>query len=208
MSIVARVERAWGGRKPGAGETAVLIVGTRLLQQCLTALLERQAGVAVVGACRGDEAVAMATERSPDVVLMTLPAHGRPAVSDLRALGRLRPAPRIVALGRQLSREQITAALELGLHACVSEEDGSEPLIEAVLQRRPAHVAVAPSLTPREREVLALIAQAKSEPQIARQLGLSAKTVHVHRTSMMRKLRVHNAIALVRQAIRLGLVDP
>jgi DNA-binding NarL/FixJ family response regulator len=63
-------------------------------------------------------------------------------------------------------------------------------------------------LTPRERDVLRLIAQGKTELEIGRELGVSPKTVHTHRTSIMSKLEVHNGIALVRRAIRLGLAEP
>ena len=215
---------------PGAVGTAMMIVGTRLLQQSLAALLERQAGVTVVGSCSTAEAVALATERSPDVVVMELRAAGRPALSQVSALMRLRPAPRLIIVGRDVSPQAVTTVVDLGVDACVSEEDGGEQLVAAldavrrserhigpmiceVLQRPgdqsdpDQHDLARVQLTPREREVLTLIAQAKTERQIATYLGLSPKTVHTHRTSMMHKLGVHNVIALVRRAVRLGLAD-
>ena len=208
-----------------------MIVGTRLLQQSLAALLERQARVTVVGCCSTAEAVAMATERSPDVVVMELRAGGRPVLSQLPALKRLLPAPRLIIVGRDVSPHAVTTAVDLGVDACVSEEDGGEqlvaaldavrrserhigPMISEVLQRGgeqfadpDEHDLARVQLTPREREVLTLIAEAKTERQIATHLGVSPKTVHTHRTSMMHKLGVHNVIALVRRAVRLGLAD-
>jgi len=208
-----------------------MIVGSRLLQESLAALLEREGGVAVVGLCSPAEAVAMARERSADVVVMELPARGRPAPSYVPALLKLEPALPVILIGRGVSGEELRAALELGVDACVSEEGGSEQLMRAMeaVRRSERYVGsvvsetierraeagvdaedgevVAVSLTPREREVLALIAQAKTERQIAGELGVSPKTVHTHRTSIMHKLRVHNVIALVRRAVRLGLAE-
>ena len=207
------------------GDMAVMIVGSRLLQQSLAVLMERMAGVAVLGGCRADEAVAMASDRLPDVVVIEGPAGGRPSLSHMAALTKLRPAPQVILVGRDPSREYIAAALELGVQACVSDEGGTEQLIKAFDAVRRSRRYVGPiirdilqpraggdggtgtSLTRRETEVLVLIADGKTELQIARELGLSPKTVHTHRTSIMSKLAVHNVTTLVRRAIRLGLVD-
>lgn len=213
------------------GETSVIIVGPRLLQEGLTALLEQRAGVRIAGTCRTGEALAMTSERSPDVVVMELPPQGDQALVELRALAKLRPPPRVIVVGDYCTRERITAALEAGVDACVSTEGGNEelvqgldavqraqrfigPFVSEILMRRREATGVGGEttgergrLSTREGEVLALIAKGKTEREIAKQLGLSPKTVHTHRTSIMKKLGAHNVIGLVRRAIELGLVQ-
>jgi len=209
----------------GAG-TRVMIVGTRLLQQGLAALLGRRPGFTVVGECEAPQVAAMASARSPEVVLMES-AAGRPGLSYVPAVKNLRPSPRVVVIGRGLSRDEILAVVALGVDGCVSEDGGIEEILEALdaVCRRERYLGPViadglrhaarstrreqrtATLTPRERQVLALIAHGRTGPEIARLLGLSPKTVHAHRTSIMTKLGVHSAVALVRRAIRLGLAD-
>ena len=205
----------------------------------LAVLLERNV-MAVVGTCGADEALAMVRERHPEVVVVDVPGRERPILSYLPHLTSLRPAPRVVCVCRDPSRADVTAALALGVDACVSEQAGSAQLLAALEAVRRAEKYIAPDvldastpdsrlpadgagrndgaagdppggpvhLTPRERDVLRLIAQGKTEHEIGRELGVSPKTVHTHRTSIMSKLDVHNGIALVRRAIRLGLAEP
>ena len=224
-----------------AERTAVMVVGTRLRQESLALLLEHEAGITVVCACNAEEALAMASERSPDVIVMETAAYGRPTLSSLPALMKLQRVPRIILIGRDVLRDYITAAVELGVDACVSEEDGGEQLINALdavrrseryigpiisdtLECRPEVAPVEESgagngngngngngangvmkLTPREREVLELILQGRTERQVGRHLGRSPKTVHAHRTRIMKKLGAHNVVDLLRSALRLGL---
>ena len=75
-------------------------------------------------------------------------------------------------------------------------------------QPSPTDLPGSPALTPREREVLALIAQGKTSREIAQQLGNSFKTISCHRTRIMEKLDAHNAADLTRAAIRIGLIEP
>ena len=196
-----------------------------MLQEGVAALLERQPTLIVVATCPERDAVEIAAVRSPEIVVMEFPGGRRLSLSYVPALTGLRPAPRVVLLARAASRQEIMAASDLGVDACVSEEGGTEQLLLAlaavcrseryidlmnhVRVRSPPgeRGSIVPTLTRRERDVLALIAQANTERQIARLLGLSPKTVHVHRTSIMKKFAVHNVIALVRRAIRLGLVE-
>ena len=65
-----------------------------------------------------------------------------------------------------------------------------------------------PALTPRQRQVLVLIAEGKSTKEIAKELGVSFKTAAAHRTNLMQKLNIHNLAHLVRYAIRHGLLEP
>ena len=90
-------------------QTAVMIVGTGLLQQSLAVLLERH-GMAVVGTCGADEALAMVRERRPEVVVVDMPGRERPILSYLPHLTSMRPAPRVICVCRDPSRADLTAA--------------------------------------------------------------------------------------------------
>ena len=213
--------------------SSVLVVGPRLMQEAFAALLARHSAVEAIATASMQEAVGTAKRLTPEVVLMELPAQSRGTVRILRALANLRRPPHvIVVVGDACTRSDVTTAIDAGAHACVSYDGGSEQLVDALdavrngerylgpmvarLIMAAAGTAqagphtpgdVAERLTARERQVLALIGQGKTEREIARELGLSPKTVHTHRTSIMSKLRVHNVIALVRRALQLGLVD-
>jgi len=155
--------------------------------------------------------------------------EGAPSGPTVTALQALRPAPRIVVLGAPMVRDDVVTAVALGVEGYVSEDDGADQLVEALnavrrserylsptpsrlLERRPGPTqsdagATTAELTAREREVLELIVQGKTERQIAQQLDRSPKTVHAHRTRIMKKLDAHNAISLFLAARRLGLIE-
>jgi DNA-binding NarL/FixJ family response regulator len=201
-----------------------MVVGAALFQDALATLLERRLDAAMGRAGAAPEAIALARKTSPEIVLVELTPDGR-LLPLLRALGRLRPVPRTILISNHATAETIQAGIEAGAQACISTEGGSAELMKAldavrenqryigpmisglVMQSRlPPVPGLAAELTGRERQVLALVAQGQTERQIAKQLGLSPRTVHTYRTSLMSKLRVHNVIALVRRALDLGLV--
>jgi len=207
-----------------------MIVGTRLLQQGVTALLRQRGDITVVGACSPSEAVAFAREHAPDIAVVQLHTATETALACLPDLHNLQRAPRTIAIARHDRPADVAAAVSLGVEAWVAEEGGTDELLKALdaVRRRVRYVGplfsellkphppAAParpverldvSLTPREREVLALIAQGESDPEIARRLGRSPRTIHTHRTKLMQKLGVHNAIGLFRRAVQLGLVE-
>ncbi len=218
-------------RVPAGGR--VVIVGSRLRQQALATLLaERGDEFETVGTASRYEAVVVARRLAPDIVLADLTLSSPDELSLLRALTRLRPAPRVVVICACHTRGQVKETIDAGVDACISEEGGSDELFHALRAVRNGERYFGPlvvdlimtraeatpaetggpkndgeRLSPRERELLALIVQGKVDAEIARQLGLSPKTVHNHRTSIMRKLGVHNAVALVRRAIQFGLVQ-
>jgi DNA-binding NarL/FixJ family response regulator len=203
----------------------IMVVAPPLYREALASHLEARGDE--VFAATGDDWVALAAELSPDVVVVDLNL-GSDGAGLVRALAVLRPAPRTVVIGGRVGADRLEDVVDAGVDACVSVDDGTAellaaleetgagrryigPMIADALVRRqngPAPAAVPPTrLTGRERQVLALIAQGKTEREIAGELGLSPKTVHTYRTSIMAKFRVHNVIALVRRALDLGLVQ-
>jgi DNA-binding NarL/FixJ family response regulator len=84
----------------------------------------------------------------------------------------------------------------------------SKRVIEGYLARVGTQLAPREELTPRQREIVQLIAEGKSTKEIAYALGISGKTVEAHRTQLMNKLDIHDVAGLVRYAMRVGLVPP
>jgi len=208
----------------------ILVAGSKLLQESITVLLEQRRDLDIAGVGAAADVVALARDLNPELVVMELTPGGG-GIPPLRALGRSSPPVPAVLLVNHCARDEIAAALDAGAAACISVEGGTADLLEAIRAVRERRRYIGPhiadllmrgaglpprtaergangeQLTTREREVLALIAEGKTEREIARTLNLSPKTVHTHRTSMMSKMRVHNVIGLVRRAMELGIVQ-
>ena len=179
-----------------------------VVRRGLTALLDGTDGFAVVGAAAdGEEAVALAGEHQPDVVLMDLSMPGVDGIEATRRLMAERPESRVVVLTSFSDRERILDALDAGavgyllkdaepdelLRGIEAAARGESPLApkaaKAVLTAR-AEGRPAAELTARELEVLALLAQGLANKQIARRLGIAEKTVKAHLTSVFQSIGV------------------
>jgi len=179
-----------------------------VVRRGLTALLDGTDGFAVVGAAAdGEEAVALAGEHQPDVVLMDLSMPGVDGIEATRRLMAARPDSRVVVLTSFSDRERILDALDAGavgyllkdaepdelLRGIEAAARGESPLApkaaKAVLTAR-AEGRPAAELTARELEVLALLAQGLANKQIARRLGIAEKTVKAHLTSVFQSIGV------------------
>src|ERR1700751_1958026 len=106
-----------------------------------------------------------------------------------------------------------TSALEIAIRAAVQGEKYLSPgvskhVLTDYIRRIGSDASPVELLTPRQREVLQLIAEGYTTKKIARTLGISVKTVEAHRTELMRRLDIHDIAGLVRYAIRVGLVKP
>ncbi len=209
-------------------ETILVAVAhsSALIRESLSALLAATGQVRVVSPPNGQPE----TEVVPDVVVSEF-APRSDVLQQLRAMTRRWPQVPVVALGNFDRRETVGAAIGAGARACVSSHCGGRELVEAVravhegrsylcpvasdLRATPGAdddastdpVVLARPLTQRERQILALIAEGCTDRETAHRCGLSLKTVHNHRRSIMVKLGVHNATSLVRRAMRLGLID-
>ena len=198
-----------------------------LVRAGLCKLLESMPAFEVVGqADDGRTALALAEQLQPDLVLMDLSMSG---LTRLEATARLRkawPTMRVVILSMHQNEEYVRQALHNGAVAYILKDAAPQELEQALqavlrgdtylspaiakrfsatrtaLQASP-HTA---QLTPRQVEVLRLVAQGLSSKEIARNLDVSVKTVDTHRTSLMRQLDIHEVAGLVRYAIRTGLI--
>jgi len=202
-----------------------------LVRQGIRALLERADDIEVVGeAADGQEAIELVQRLNPDVLVIDIAMprlDGTQATERVRALGvatqvvilsmhsdetLVRQTLRSGARGYLLKRS-VTEELLLAVRAAVRGEIYLSPAISASLldeflaveadseERRPSDL-----LTPREREVLQLIAEGHTNTAIAQMMNVSVKTVEKHRAHLMSKLKVHDVAGLIRLAIKHGLV--
>lgn len=199
----------------------------QIVREGIRALLE-QAGFEVVGeASDGREAVHLAERLRPDVAVLDLAMPGMNGTTATLELARVAPETRTVVLTAKSGDEQVLAALEAGIKAYVLKTEALADLVRALHEVARGHTYLSPGisrtvvdaylgrrrrpgdpLTPREKEVLQLIAEGKSTKEIAQVLGISVKTAEYHRSRLMSKLELHETASLVRYAIRMGIVQP
>ena len=201
-----------------------------LVRAGIRALLEGLEGVAVVAeAGNGGEVLDLARKHRPDVVLLDI---SMPGIGGLEASAQLKqelPEVRVVMLSMHANEEYVlqalragavgymlkdsaTAELELALQAVMQGETYLSPpisrqVVEGYVQRVGAEQPAADHLTPRQRQVLQLIAEGLSTKEIAYRLELSVKTVETHRAQLMERLQIRDIAGLVKYAIRNGLVS-
>jgi DNA-binding NarL/FixJ family response regulator len=207
----------------------VLIAGDHApLRAGIRALLEDLAEVEVVAeACDGSEALRLIEAHAPDVLLTNI---ALPHLSGLDLAARVRrdfPRTRTIILSARSDLECLHRALEAGAAGYLSSSSGIAELrmaISAVAQgqsflspavsrlvinsyiRRGKGDSCAPGLlTPRQREILSMIARGQNTKAMARALGISIKTVETHRAHLMDRLEIRDVAGLVRYAIRDGL---
>jgi DNA-binding NarL/FixJ family response regulator len=194
----------------------------RLLQSC--------EGVEVVGeAADGLEALRLSEQQRPDVLLMDIGMPGLNGVEAASRLAREGSRPRVVILSMHTGEEHVLRALRAGAAGYLLKDASPAELESAVRSAARGEAYLSPAisrylvddyvrrtssgggpldrLTPRQREVLQLIAEGNTTKAIATRLGLSVKTVETHRAQLMERLEVRDLAALVRLAVRLGLVE-
>ena len=199
-----------------------------LLRQGLRTLIEDQSGWQVCGeATTGREAVTKARELKPDIVVMdfTMPElNGMEATRQIRAA---LPRTEVLLLTMHESEELVREVLAAGARGYVLKSDAGRVLVDALkalADQKPYFTSKIsalvlegylnpitrenPALTPREREIVQLVAEGRSTKELADRLGISPKTAETHRTNIMRKLNVHSVSEVVRYAIRNKLVEP
>ena len=223
-------------RSGGAMETErkkriVIAEDHTILREGLKSLLAASADLAIVGeAADGREAIRRCRELKPDLLLLDL---SMPRLGGLDAIGEVRrqaPATKILVLTVHKTEEYVLASLRAGAAGYVLKDathqellaairtvlsgkrylspDIADKVIDGYLQGRKNDVPATPweRLTPREREVLKLVAEGSKNREIADFLCISLKTVEKHRDSLMKKLDLHSAAALTAYAIKKGLV--
>ena len=201
-----------------------------VVRQGLRRLLEAGPGWEVCGeAGTGREAVEKASQLKPDVVVLDYSMPGLNGAEAARQIIQRVPRAEVLILTMHSSEDLIRGALEAGARGYVLKSDAGRDLISAVhaLIEHKAFLSsgasgpvldsylrgVPPSatqhaLTPREREILQLVAEGRSNKEIAATLNISAKTVETHRANVMHKLGLTSVGALVRYAVRNQIIEP
>jgi DNA-binding NarL/FixJ family response regulator len=199
--------------------TVLLADDHALVRRGFRRLLEDEPDIEVVGeAGDGNEAIALASELKPNVVVMDYAMPGLDGVQATNEICRQVPGTAVLMLSMHSDENYRRNAREAGAlgYALKNAIDVDLPAaIREVASGRThgfeldsAAADDGAELTPRERQILQLIAQGNSNKDIAALLGVSVNTVSVHRNNLMHKLDVHRTAELVMYAIRKGLVSP
>ena len=203
----------------------------KIMRHGLRSLLSNGAAVEVVGEAEtGHEAVRLALKLEPDVVIMDISMPDLNGIEATREIRSRAPNVKVVALSMYNHNKLVLRMLKAGASAYLLKDCAFEELnraIEAVMDNRTylspgvsdilvesfirkgatGEPETGPELTPREREVLQLIAEGKTTKQAASKLNLSVKTVETHRQHIMDKLNIHTVAELTKYAIREGLTS-
>jgi DNA-binding NarL/FixJ family response regulator len=201
-----------------------------LVRSGIRALIEQIPELTVVGeAANGREALQLVADLHPDLALVNISMPDLNGIELTRLITTEHPSTRVIVLSLHADDEYVRRAFAVGAAGYVVKTAAREELELAIRAVARGGVWLDPSisralvealvrgevpagpfelLTPRQREVLQLVAEGHSTKQIAQELGLSVKTVETHRMQLMRRLGVDNVAGLVRAAVRLGICDP
>ncbi len=210
--------------------TIVLADDHLIVREGLRLLLEGEADLSVVGETGdGLEAVQLVERLQPDVLIVDLMMPGLSGLEVTRQVSQRVPNTRIVVLSVRAAEAYVLEALKNGASAYVLKASGSADLARAIREvvaghrylsaplseraieayvRKANEARLDPydALTPREREVLQLAAEGRTNAEIAERLSIGATTAMTHRSNLMKKLGLHNQTELVRYAIHKGIV--
>ena len=206
--------------------TRVLLADDHALFREGVRLLLERAGFAVVGeASDGTQAVELTASLAPDVLVLDMSMPKLNGVEAARLIRRSNPAVKMVLLTMCRDEGELLEALRACVNGCVLKEHAAKELIHAIREAARGAFYLAPdipgtiiqaladntrlasqSLSPREKEVVTLIAEGKSNREIAAQLVLSPKTVESHRSRIMQKLSISQTAQLVCYAVREHLI--
>lgn len=211
--------------------TILLADDHEIVRDGLRSLLEKENGMRVIGeASSGREAVRCASELLPDVVILDI---GMPDLNGIEAARQMKarnPAMKILALSMHSDKRFVRQMLSSGASGYLLKDCAFEELTGAIHTVLRNQTYLSPSiagqvvkdyvrqlsetdaperaiLTPREREIIQLLAEGKSTKQTAAELNISVKTVETHRTQIMEKLNIDSIARLTKFAIREGLTS-
>ncbi|MCC7162979.1 MAG: response regulator transcription factor [Anaerolineae bacterium] len=210
----------------------LLVDDHEIVRAGLRMLLESQADIEIVGECEnGRDAVRRALELRPDVILMDVSLPDIPGYDATRAVKKEMPNVIVLALTMHESDEYFFEMLNAGASGYVPKKAAPTELVSAIRVVHAGGVYLYPSLakslvkdyltraeqdndhaafdglTERERQVLKLIADGRSNQEVADELVISIKTVERHRANILAKLGLHSRTELVKYAIRKGLIQ-
>jgi DNA-binding NarL/FixJ family response regulator len=214
--------------------TVLLVDDHHIVREGLKALLVAEGNITIIGEGQtGREAVQLASRLRPEVVIMDLAMPRLNGWEATRQIAKAVPSAKVIVLSSYGDDEHIQQAITAGAAAYLLKQTAANDLVKAVREVQKGNAFFSPSiarrlrertcqeqsaepepvkaadapLTPREAEVLQLIAEGFANKQIAGELGLSVKTVEKHRQQVMHKLNIHNIPGLVRHAASKGIIE-
>lgn len=223
----------WGGR--GMSVKVLVADDHKIVRDGLRSLLSREADIEVVGEAEtGRQATEMARQLKPEVVIMDIAMREMNGIEATRQLKEESPSTHVIALSMHSDRRYVSEMLAAGATGYLLKDGAFEELATAIRRVSNGQMFLAQGvsgtvlndyvsrlngtgpggaqgngkpLSPRERQVLQLIAEGVSTKQIAADLHLSVKTVETHRRQMMDKLGIYNVAGLIKHAIREGIAS-
>jgi len=198
-----------------------------MVREGIAALVANANDIKIVGQCgNGLEVVNAVKECDPDVIVLDITMPGLNGLDVCRELRRKIDGIEVLVLTMHSDEQLVARAIENGATGYLLKESAAEQLAEAIRRVAAGEIFLGPGisnkalqqigridndpyekLSARERQVLQLIAEGKTNRQIAEILNLSTKTIDTHRTRLMRKLNIHDQTSLVKFAIRQGIIS-
>jgi DNA-binding NarL/FixJ family response regulator len=198
-----------------------------MMRQCLRPHLERE-GFTVVGeAGDGAEAVRLVQTLHPQIAVLDLSMPILNGIDAAREIVKISPATKTILLTQYCEDQYVIEALRAGVVGYVLKAKALHDLLAAMSEVARGNLYLSPSisravvhemlkdeptptdvLSPRERQILQLIAEGRTSKEAAAHLGISVKTAECHRSNIMMKLDIHETAGLVRHAIRIGIIQP
>lgn len=212
----------------------ILVDDHAMMREGIRSILDNAEGVIVLAeAANGRDAIELASKHAPDIMLVDI---GMPGLNGIEAARKIRAIDRkiaVIALSMHSDARYVTGMLDAGARGYLLKTCDSGELLRAIeavhrgsifVTSTLTHVLVdrlnanipnssllntvhADSLTPREREVLQLVAEGLTSKEIGKRLGAALKTIETHRTNVIRKLDIHSIAELTKYAIREGLTN-
>jgi two-component system response regulator NreC len=202
-----------------------------LFRQGIRTLLSAEPDIEIAGeAASAADAVAVARQARPDVVLMDIGMAGMSSFEATRQIRKDRPDTRVVFLSMYDDEDYLAECVDIGANGYILKESPAEQLVTAIREVHRGGSYLSPrlltklvddfrsqghgtarqprfgTLTKREREILKLLAEGLSVKEIAASFDLSVKTIEAHKFNLMRKLDIHNKAQLVQYAIQKKII--
>jgi DNA-binding NarL/FixJ family response regulator len=215
-------------------KTILIVDDHTLFREGLRAIIERHPLYETAGeACNAREAIHLVRKLKPDLALLDISLPDRSGLELIREMQKISSRTRIIIVSMHSKVDYIVKAFQEGATGYVTKDSASEKLLQGMdcvlkgdyfmdtsvsqkvvkklvgLQEKETKFkdAAYDALTPREQEVMALVAEGFTTNEISEKLFISPKTVENHRSSIMRKLDLHSTIEIARYAAKLGLID-
>jgi len=215
-------------------KTILIVDDHPLFREGLKAIIGRNPGCEVIGeAGSGREALKMTKKLRPDLVLLDISLPDQSGLELIREMLKSSTEIKVMVISMHSKIDYIVKAFQAGARGYVVKESATEKLLQGIsavlrgdyfmdtsvsqqvvkklagLVKKEVKLtdAAYDTLTPREQEIMVLVAEGLSTNDIAERLFISPKTVENHRSNIMQKLDLHSTIELVRYAAKLGLID-